>query len=462
MRKIVKNIGRSILSCILCLTILMSGLCFFDIGSVISAALISKSSNALTAAGSTTAYPSVYFIVPEAVYLKPSISSRSANESAQFQWFVGQTASFNSSTKTVSTSKQTGEQSSGNLYFYYANASSVSISFRWVNSKLENYSSSSAGSGAYINVGGSQLNCMNYSSTAAKSFTYSTNMVTAALTTSSNSPTLSTSETGCYIEWHATFTDSVDGYSKTVTAYTYVYKPYNQPIGVAINTRNNRGTNHWGHDLSWISGFHGIVSADSYYPLSSKFAPFASSASGTAAGEQGGLNLQLASYFTYSGVNNTSSASWLSSSSGGNFNEKSMHFIENTINGHNRGDDMFQTFGIAPTAKLYVDTSRYTNLNQIPNISAGLLVTSDESSNDDPGGAWYVGYTESPYKTSDYMDYWHERQYGIDMWNTYKGLFASVGGADTRVKKANLEGLKYNGRINISISGSGTKYVQSA
>ena len=108
MRKNLKKIGRSILSSILCLTILLSGLCFFDIGSVISEALIAKSSNTLAAAGSSTTYPSVYFIVPEAVYLKPSITSQSSSESAQFQWFVGQTVTFNSTAKTVSTTKQTG------------------------------------------------------------------------------------------------------------------------------------------------------------------------------------------------------------------------------------------------------------------------------------------------------------------------------------------------------------------
>lgn len=408
MKKNLKKIGRSILSSILCLTILLSGLCFFDIGSVISAALVSKSSNTLAAAGSTTAYPSVYFIVPEAIYLKPSITSCTANESAQFQWFVGQTASFNTSTKVMTTTKQTGEQSSGNLYFYYANANSVSISFRWVNSSLSTYSSSSAGSGAYINVGGSQLNCMNYSSTAAKSFTYSTNMVTAALTTASYSPTLSTSETGCYIEWHATFTDTVDGYSKTVTAYTYVYKPAIQPVGVGLRIENTGGTNHYGQDLAWISGVHSFNTDGNRYPNSKlgvkNIVPFSSSnSSGVKLGAAGTtLYAQFANstvgngYFYYTASNNACE-DWLNNDSN---NTNHPYTDYKTFNYQNyeggnagfwgRNDSSCYLVVTAPVSKIYVDTSRYPNLNQIPNLTAGLMVTEDKDS-DSNSGAWYVG-----------------------------------------------------------------------
>ena len=92
MRKNLKKIGRSILSSILCLTILLSGLCFFDIGSVISEALIAKSSNALADADSTdSSEVPVYFYVPEAIYLAPRSASWGATTSSTFRYFIQNT-----------------------------------------------------------------------------------------------------------------------------------------------------------------------------------------------------------------------------------------------------------------------------------------------------------------------------------------------------------------------------------
>ena len=71
MKKLSK-FGRSTLSLLLCLTMLLTTFCFFDIGSVISEAIISKGDHALTEAGTTSNTFAEYSInLPELVYIKP-------------------------------------------------------------------------------------------------------------------------------------------------------------------------------------------------------------------------------------------------------------------------------------------------------------------------------------------------------------------------------------------------------
>ena len=65
------KIGKSTLSLILCLTMLLTTFCFFDIGSVISEAMISKDEHDLSAAGASSNAFSKYSInFPELVYKK--------------------------------------------------------------------------------------------------------------------------------------------------------------------------------------------------------------------------------------------------------------------------------------------------------------------------------------------------------------------------------------------------------
>ncbi|HAY72824.1 MAG TPA: hypothetical protein DCY31_03055, partial [Ruminococcaceae bacterium] len=71
MVKKLSKLGRSTLSVLLCLAMLLTTFCFFDIGSVISEAMVSKSSHALTEAGTTSDTFALYSIsAPELVYIK--------------------------------------------------------------------------------------------------------------------------------------------------------------------------------------------------------------------------------------------------------------------------------------------------------------------------------------------------------------------------------------------------------
>ena len=85
-----KKLGRSTLSALLCLTMLLTTFCFFDIGSLISEAIISKGDHALTEAGTTSTplSPPLYFYVPEAIYLVPQVNSWISQTRSQFQYFI--------------------------------------------------------------------------------------------------------------------------------------------------------------------------------------------------------------------------------------------------------------------------------------------------------------------------------------------------------------------------------------
>ena len=71
MKRKLSKLGRSTVSVLLCLVMLLTTFCFFDIGSMISEALVSKSSHALTEAGTSSDTFAQYNIsAPELVYIK--------------------------------------------------------------------------------------------------------------------------------------------------------------------------------------------------------------------------------------------------------------------------------------------------------------------------------------------------------------------------------------------------------
>ena len=71
MKRKPSKLGRSTVSVLLCLVMLLTTFCFFDIGSVISEALVSKSDHALTEAGSDSSTFAKYnILMPELVYIK--------------------------------------------------------------------------------------------------------------------------------------------------------------------------------------------------------------------------------------------------------------------------------------------------------------------------------------------------------------------------------------------------------
>ena len=455
-----KNIMRRTLSIVLSIVMLLT-LC---------SAATSMLAQAAVSVASGPSNPTLYFVVPEVIYLEPEYNSGTATTKAAFQFYVNNELNSSNGSLTL----KTGEETTGKIYFNYANASSVKIAYEWLNadgttptgSATITYGDSKARSG-----GGSEYYTMTPGSSPIN-------------ITAGSSPNMTSSTTGIYIRWIATFKDTGDALEKTATAYTYVYKPYVAPVGVAERTVNDRGDNHYGQCVSWISGVHGVVDAGSRYPNvaltkdGNGLMTFSSTGArkdttlgvtvGGVGGSDNNTHYELVAQFAsndneksrwkYTGMDNTGVGGWLNESAGNAIASKTIRYQENTKTGHSSGDDAFHNLEYSPTATLFADTSRYSNFNQIPNISAGLMVTDDEASTGN--GAWFVADYVGDWTTKAETDYNSNQNSAKTLWNNYRDhtgntLLGYQGNYSATVSGAESEGVKYNYKWNHAFSSSG-------
>gem|GEM_PF-1218189 len=421
--------------------------------------------------------PPLYFYVPEAVYLTPQKTSWSVQTRSSFQYFIQNDISDPTNPKT-----KTSRDTSGTVYFNYPNATNVSIKYRWMTMYGAVMSSSSSStstyynSNSYINFAGSTL----YSN-SAKTISLTDGIGTFSMTTSGYSPYLSASDKGCFIEWTVTYTDTIDGYQKTAIAYTYVYKPYTVPVGGGVRNCNTGGSDHYGSILTWISGFHSATadtSSSGYYPryarADSNYGAsgfLTNSSSGYLTGVSGAVSNGTMMRMLFGSA--TASASWFrtnanasygdpnpdawmttsyssSAVSGNNttYNVKTFNYL-NSEDGKNSTDTVNvgnQT--VTAKANIYIDTSRYSNLNQIPNLGVGFMVVDNK---DADNAAWYIadftdkspGYTGTTGRFDDDDDVRRR------MWETHGTIIARQGpdaySNGMTSGSYNSEGMKYAG-----------------
>ena len=381
----------------------------------------------------------LYFYVPEAIYLAPNIDSSHKSSSANFQWFIQNTV--NTATAGAATTKQSYD-TNGYVYFSYANldtTQNVSLSATALNA-----------SGSFISGG------------SIKSLTFSDDGVykKATITQESTSPSLTAATTGYYIRWTVKYTDAVDGYEKQAVAYTYVYKPYIQPSGTAMDSRNEAGDNHDAGNITWVSGVHSDAAGGDRYPNSvsggnRSMVPFSSTAkSSKPLGVKGTqLYAQFPDWFGTSASNNSPN-DWFNTSSSTYLPRKTFVYLKyfegngGFWGGTNPNSN--HTWLTAPTTYLYVDTSRYSNLKYIPNLSAGLFVTSDKSSDK---GAWYVAdATDKEETVSQTENQRGKNKFGSarTLYYNYKKIIANEGSFDSP-GDYEAEGVKYNGPVDIEL-----------
>lgn len=447
-----KNIFRKTFSVLLALTFVLASFSMANTSS-----LFPTASASVSTAKSAEIAP-VTFVVPEVIYLTPTWDSYSSTREMSFQWYVNNTVS-----QTGDITLDTGEDTVGDIYFYYRDTDSVKIKFEWLDTD------GVSTLGGRITFGDSTERSAGGEYTTVPSFN-------AIHIKSGMSPALDSMVTGVYLRWTATFYDKSDFRTKTATAYTYVYKPYPQAVGTAVHTLNDRGQNSNGDTISWISGVHDTDEATmgSYYPNTSVASsgkglmPFSSSYNAGVKIDR--LNAQFASAaadtnrFYYSGIADNSPTDWLNTNTSTTaVPDKSFHYLNNSIDTGSSGDYSVGAVTYSPNAVLTVDSSRYTNLNQIPNLSVGLMVTRDKGSTN--GGAWFVAdYTGTPVTNIVTIEYKNSTSTAESYWNKYSSgtLLAKVGnytngsGNNAWVTDAEREGVKYNGRWNRAISTGST------
>ncbi len=445
-----KNVCKKALSVILALTLMLTTFVCFDIGMFFGSAV--DTGAAITVSDNEVS--NVYFYAPEQVYLEPSLTGYTAQGKYNYQWFVDSTIDETTNNQTL----RTGENSEGNFYFYYENASQVTISYKYLNtdfSEMTAYTSTSTtnSSANYANANcniklasyATQLRAVNTSGTSSYIYyTVSGNKINTTVTRESSSPYLLAATKGYYIEWKAAFVDKLDGQTKVAYAYTYVYKPFIQPVGVAQQTENNTGTNHMGQCISWVTGVHGLATEGSHYPNSatgtSNLVTFSSSnPQGVLLGStdvknyaQFATEIYTNGYLKYTGIDNAKASEWINSDGG---NSPYTPYKSFTFNDKNDGGN-FHDYSVynkqtAPVSTLTVDVSRYTNLGRIPNFTAGIMVTNDKNSDN---GAWYVADGTGMYDSSDTMAGREQSSTSkaTALYNNYKAIIANQGGFSNR------------------------------
>ncbi|MDD6275633.1 MAG: bacterial Ig-like domain-containing protein, partial [Clostridia bacterium] len=482
MRK-AKSVSKKALSVLLTVAMLLTTFVFFDIGSMIgSAASVDSTFTVTDNAGDQK----VYFYVPEAAYLEPSITAQSTQARYNYQWFVDSEID----PTTHEATPRSGENATGNFYFYYEYASQVIFSFRYLDANRNpmtayTLSSTTNADADYANANStikfasssSALKAVGTSTVQSHiQYVVPSNTLSTTITQESISPYLLGSTNGYYIEWTATFTDSRDGLSKVATAYTYVYKPLVQPVVVSIRNLNTTGDNHYLQDVSWMSGYHSLQTTGNRYPSSALggngIATLSSSNSskGVVLDEEG-LYAQFAnaidsqSYFHYTQSGNQNAGDWIPETADDNFKLASGYYVSYEAEDGSTSNVSTYVAASSPIANIMVDTSRYSNMNQIPNISIGLMITDEDATSGDstPDGGWYVANYNGSAPTSDQTG----KQKGSktnseNLWNDVGTIMKSEGSATSDATSAAARGLKANIRWNRDISTSGEYTIKTA
>lgn len=451
-----KRSFRKIISAVLTAAMILSVIPF---GSVTSFAAASRTADKTCA--------DLTFWVPEAIYLYPDGSSWTATTSTPFQYYIN-----NYSDGRVKTSYDTF----GNIYYSYANAKDTVLSARFMNSSFSTLS------GGSINISNTKPG------------------TGATITINGQSPELGANEKGCWIEWTLSFTDTTDGQSKKAYAYTYVYKPYVVPVGGFVRVQNTRYSDSYAQSITWLSGVHsitvgGLHDDGGYYPNytgSKGFSAFITKGSkayygiteisaaqstslvnctnGWSGHYEGAEAWNLAFMngnssrgpFFQTSASNTSCKGWGTTSSTGGFNVRSMDYWYKETDAEN----LLVNLTGGASGNITIDTSRYSNLKDIPNLAGGLMVTDDEAS--DEGGHWLVADASGITSGRD-CDYWTGSS-TCSNYLGYKNYAIARQGANSRTDWGDgsngsweEEGVKYAGTWPRTLLGStgtqGGKYM---
>ena len=425
----------------------------FSVGLIVPAAV----ANAAETGSAADPMGLLTFIVPEAIYLYPNGSSWTASTSSPFQYYVNNDAN---------NAPVTAAESTGKIYYKYA------------------YTFDQQNYGAETAVITYQFVDSSFRALSGGSVTLSSNTISSGGSvdiTAGQSPSLGANANGCYILWTLTLTDAADGRVKRVYALTYVYKPYVAPVGVMVETFNKYANDSHANQLTWISGMHSITQQTSgthdgnYYPRysgdygMSSFITAGNKAYVGGAEYTAGMNDQQGNAWTASDAgatrynlafintptsgahfddarnhDNRAATDWGSaSSSGSTFNVSSFDYWYKTVNPALWGRQALAAVYATPYGNITIDTSRYNNLSQIPNLGVGLFVVSNEESSranwyvaDYSTGSRVLGYngsaTDDSNSDSEKNKYFNDYSYiiagqGTSSWDAFQGDYDGEG-----------------------------------
>ncbi len=396
---------KKALSILLCFVMLFTTFCFFPLTGLD----VKADAEIVTGEGSRTA-----FYVPEVIYLYPNVTSWKEASATPFQYYVGNAVD---TADIYAVPTAVAETSSAGVIYFAAEEGMNDVNLSY----------------SFQNMSGEKTNGGNVAFTKTEKDGYYEFAITGG-----TSPSLAADVNGCFIVWTLQYTTD-KGEHKAVFAVSYVYKPYVVSYGAVARVENTQGVvNVTNENITWVTGVHSIdVNASTkaalypYYTTvetgaeSGKFAfsPFLSKdikayvgtkdIQGKAYVANGGYNAVFSSdaadvaYF-YAGQSGASMSAhytaekWFTYSKTSEGAVKTDIYTDGTFDfaGSSSVKVGYATAQVTPTrlGSITIDTSRYTNLNQIPNLAVGFMITSTYISDGggvSTGGAakgkWVIG-----------------------------------------------------------------------
>ncbi len=315
--------------------------------------------------------PTVYFYVPEVIYLNPIASSSKYN----FQYYVDREQ------KVDGNLNKDGEKTTGNIYFYSSSATSVkSLTWEWIYSP-------NANGGVTVGSTASATGTLNTTITGGYTTTYET----------------------YYIQWTLTYT-TTSGQDMTVTAFTCCYPTlisasnHNGVISATSGARRNGSRDGVITTTGWIVGAHTVDSRA--YVIQSTTSGIATN------NEDNGVDWDHYGAYISNWLKDRSSIA----PTAGSETDSSFASLYNTslIGGSGYwASDGSVTYDKGGKGTIIIDSSRYSNLNQIPNLYAGVDANNaDKSSNTSAARhmyldvKWYGGSSVQIAKQENLPEIW--------------------------------------------------------
>ncbi len=383
----------------------------------------------------------VYFYVTEAIYTTPK-ASYDAAASHTGNLYVNNKIDTNTNSATVDSEFY----NYGNVYFRCNNAVPESIKLTYTTVDADNAN----------NANNKVTFCDNFEGTGT------TNAVTpndsgVSLTSgqvkyiTASQFYLGAKETGFWILWKVSFTDKNDGRTKSVEAYTYVYRTYYLSATAGAYFKED-SKDVESSAIVAITGIHGVKSATAGSYASLKFTR-------TTTERQFVIYDHSDVFNYYDGYDHLASMWMCDTVDNAAYHDgnKNAEYAEITT-GIGTADPPGNTKGMganSPHGYLYIDTSRYSNLNQLPSFLVSFIITDHEDA------------AKANYHFSDYTDVYNNGNgtknlvglYEKDGDSDYGGVHATSIGTllagysdNSNSEDRRSNGVKYHGTLDRTIA----------
>ena len=351
--------------------------------------------------------PQVNFYVPETIYLNPS-------DNQTFQYFYGVETNGNPTKNLALSTASAGAK----VYFAGKNCTPTKVKIT-VESSGDNETN-------WINTNNSRLNSISFggssfngSDASANGKTYTSFPVNIQCTAGKLDAALASSSYR-FLKWTAEY--EVGGITYKTYAYTTVYAPYDKPAFAAARARTTCSVGSEAHSMAWIVGLTSCATGGGRSIVTDAFDPI-----------RGKIKLPT----TNTSDNDGNGVIWQDSNV---YHVSSSTNDTGVLNNITTGDRHAMSYSQAPTGNIVVDSTRFTNLQYIPNLKTGYIVSAvkEGSSSCNERGLWlyasYFGYKPSWSGNGTYSNDDGDGGYANTRFNEKGTVLTSIS-ADSKTKE---------------------------